>query len=189
MNVAWQLSPRGFSNTYIVSDATEAVVIDPGNFDRNTLLYIEERHLRVKAVLLTHRHASHTEGLRTMRRIWDLDAYARDPGDGGLVSEEVHDGTRIAVGGLEVLCLETPGHSVDSVCYRIGECLFTGDTLMAGEIGSTADGALRRALVDAIWVKLLVWPEDSPIFPGHGPPTRVSVERRFNPHLALGLGR
>jgi len=186
VNLLCHLTATGFSNTYVVHDGPDAVVVDPGGLDRQLLLHIEGRRLRLRAVLLTHRHPSHTDGLRAMRRIWEFEVWARDPGYGQMSSREARDGQRLDFGSIEVLCLEVPGHSPDSLCFRIGDWLFTGDTLMAGEIGSTRDGLLRRVLVDSIWSRLLVWPDDTPVFAGHGPPTRVGVERRFNPYLVCG---
>jgi glyoxylase-like metal-dependent hydrolase (beta-lactamase superfamily II) len=186
MSIESHLSVRGFSNTFVISSEGEALIVDPGSFDRRLLGLIEEPGLRVRGVVLTHEHASHTDGLRTMSRIYTFDSYAYYPQAAGFPCTVVREGTRIPFGALEAVCLETPGHSADSVCYRIGDNLFTGDTLMAGEIGSTAGGRERHQILDSIWAKLLCWPEDTLIFPGHGPPTRVEIERRFNPHLALG---
>ena len=184
MTVISHLSVQGFSNAFVVASGTEAVVVDPGSFDRHLLRVIEDNKLHVRSVLLTHWHRSHVQGLRTMRRIYDFDIYSFLPGSAELGSREVRDGSTVSFGSDEAVCLETPGHSVDSVCYRVGRCLFTGDTLMAGEIGSTQDRKLRRQLIDSIWSKILCWPDDTLIFAGHGPPTRVGIEKRFNPHLA-----
>ena len=188
MTVFSHLSERGFSNAFVIASAGEAVVVDPGSFDRHMLLIIEENRLRIRSVLLTHWHRSHVEGLRTMRRIYDFDTYSYLPGNTELRCREVREGSTVPVGGIEAQCLETPGHSVDSVCYRIGDCLFTGDTLMAGEIGSTAEPKLRHRLIESIWSRILCWPEDTLIFAGHGPPSRVGVERMFNPYLVCGWG-
>jgi len=186
MTVISHLSVRGFSNAFVIASSGEAVVVDPGSFDRHLLLAIEDNQLHVRSVLLTHWHRSHVEGLRTMRRVYDFDIYSYFPGNAKWGSTVIRDGSAVPFGGIEAVCLETPGHSVDSVCFRVGGCLFTGDTLMAGEIGSTADRKLRRQLVDSIWTKLLCWPDDTLIFAGHGPPSRVGVERRFNPNLDCG---
>lgn len=183
MNVYSHFSVGGFSNTFVVTSEGEALVIDPGTFDRQLLLLIEDNHLRVRSVLLTHWHRSHTSGIRTMGRIYDFTVHSYYPGTAECRCSEVRDGDRILCGAVEAMCLETPGHSGDSVSYRVEDCLFTGDTLMAGEIGSTASPADRRALIDGVWGKLMVWGEDTLIFPGHGPPTRVGIERRFNPSL------
>jgi hydroxyacylglutathione hydrolase len=186
MTVYSHFSPRGFSNTFLVASDGEALVVDPGTFDRQMLLLIEDNHLRVRGVLLTHWHRSHTDGVRAMGRIYDFEVFSYYPGTSECRCTEVRDGARIPCGSVEALCLETPGHSEDSICYRIGDCLFTGDTLMAGDVGSAPSPKLRRSLVDAVWAKLLCWSDDTLIFAGHGPPTRVGIEKRFNPRLTCG---
>lgn len=184
MNLYFHYSVRGFSNTFLVASQGEALVIDPGSFDRQLLGLIEDNRLRVTGVLLTHWHRSHTDGLRTMGRIYDFASYSFYPGTSACRCTELRDGDRVPFGSMEAVCIETPGHSRDSLTFRAGGCLFTGDTLMAGEIGSTAGAAERRCLLHSIWRKILPWPEDTLIFPGHGPPTRVGIEKRFSPSLA-----
>jgi hydroxyacylglutathione hydrolase len=186
VNLSFHYSVRGFSNTYLVASEGEALVVDPGSFDRQLLGLIEDNRLRITAVLLTHWHQSHTDGLRTMGRIYDFTVHSFYPGTRECPCTEIRDGDRIPCGALEAVCIETPGHSKDSLTFRIEDSLFTGDTLMAGEIGSTASPAEKRLLVDTIWSRILPWPEDTLIFPGHGPPTRVGIEKRFNPSLACG---
>ncbi len=80
--------------------------------------------------------------------------------------------------------LATPGHSNDSACFHIGRMLFTGDTLSAGGIGETSSGYERALLLSSINSKLLDLPGGVFVFPGHGPPSTLEVERRFNPYLA-----
>ena len=79
--------------------------------------------------------------------------------------------------------LETPGHSNDSLCFLTDGMLFTGDTLSAGSVGRTPTGYGRALLLSSIRKKILSLQEDVLIFPGHGPPTRLAIERRFNPYL------
>ena len=186
MKLCSLVSRKGFSNTFILSEKPRgaALVLDPGFFDEQMLQLIEGGGLRVSAVLLTHCHRSHVDGLRTMARIYQFELYCYLPRFMEHRCEPVRDGARAVIAGLEVLCLHTPGHSADSVSYKIGRALFTGDTLMAGEIGSTSDPQQRRVLLDSIWAKILSWPADTLIFPGHGPPTTVGLEKRFNPALA-----
>ena len=85
--------------------------------------------------------------------------------------------------------IELPGHSIDSLCWLIGDMLFTGDTLSAGGIGRTRDATARELLVAGIRRRLLALDDDVLVFPGHGPPSRIGIERRFNPYLADGPHR
>ena len=79
-------------------------------------------------------------------------------------------------------CIEVPGHSSDSLVYRIGDKFFTGDVLKAGGIGGTPNRYAQALLIHAIETRLLVYPEGK-VFPGHGPPSTLEAERRFNPFL------
>jgi glyoxylase-like metal-dependent hydrolase (beta-lactamase superfamily II) len=75
----------------------------------------------------------------------------------------------------------TPGHSPGSVCLKVGNHLFTGDTLRAGDLGPTdlADIDISRQLVSVL-SRLLTLPENTVIYPGHGATTTVGQERREN---------
>jgi glyoxylase-like metal-dependent hydrolase (beta-lactamase superfamily II) len=77
-----------------------------------------------------------------------------------------------------------PGHSTDSLVYRIGNLLFTGDTLLSGRIGTTPNAYARDLLIKAISRSLLPLPGETIILPGHGPPSLISAEKRFNPFLS-----
>ncbi len=79
--------------------------------------------------------------------------------------------------------LWTPGHSPDSVVYHMPPYLFTGDTLQAGALGSTTSAAARQQLLKSIRREILSLDDETIIFPGHGPPSKVGVERALNPDL------
>jgi glyoxylase-like metal-dependent hydrolase (beta-lactamase superfamily II) len=102
-------------------------------------------------------------------------------------AQAIQEGKSLSVAGFEFRVLETPGHSNDSVCFLHGQLLFTGDTLSAGTIGDTSGGFERALLLTSIRRKLLTLGQDVFVFPGHGPPTRMEVERRFNPFLVESL--
>ena len=69
------------------------------------------------------------------------------------------------------------------MCFLLDGMLFTGDSLSAGSVGRTATGYQRALLLSSIRKKILSLKEDVLIFPGHGPPTRLAIERRFNLYL------
>lgn len=182
----------GFSNCYVLgadaADADEsgirdALVIDPGCMDEKILGFIEGRDFRVRGILVTHDHANHVHGLRTMKRIYSAEVFAGNP----TVCEEratiVHDGDTLRLGPFTVDVYSVPGHSSDSVVFRVGRFLFTGDALSAGLVGSTASAYGRAVLVDSLNRKILALPGDLAVFPGHGPPTSLEAERRFNAGL------
>ena len=103
MTIHSHFSLRGFSNTFVIASQGEAVVIDPGTFDRQLLLLIEGNHLRIRSVLLTHWHKSHVDGIRTMGRIYEFSVYSFSSGTPGRPSIEVRDGSRVAWGAEEAV--------------------------------------------------------------------------------------
>ena len=80
----------------------------------------------------------------------------------------VDDNTNIKIGGLEILCIHTPGHYFDSICYLVEDVLFTGDTLFVGRTGRTiSNGSNIDDLYESVYNKLLILPDDTRIYPGH----------------------
>ena len=78
------------------------------------------------------------------------------------------DNTTIKIGELEILCIHTPGHYFDSICYLVENVLFTGDTLFVGRTGRTiSKGSSVDDLYKSVYNKLLKLPDDTYIYPGH----------------------
>ncbi|UCF98624.1 MAG: MBL fold metallo-hydrolase [Spirochaetaceae bacterium] len=182
-------SVLNFSNCYLIGPdgPGDAVLVDAGVFDERLLKLIEDNGLYVRWVLITHLHHGHIHGLPTLRKIYEAGIYAFDPERLEAPLLGVGEGKPLECGPFSFQVLETPGHSNDSVCFLLNEMLFTGDTLSAGSIGRTATGYERALLLSSIRKKLLSLKEDVLIFPGHGPPTRLEIERRFNPYLEQKL--
>jgi glyoxylase-like metal-dependent hydrolase (beta-lactamase superfamily II) len=131
-------------------------------------------HLKTgfSTVLITHTHGDH---------IAYLDEYLRLQPTVRLVlsgrttyptpraqTHYVHDGDRLTVGELEIEVLHTPGHYPDSLCFRLDNILFTGDTLFVGRTGRTiGSGSNTRQLYQSVYTKILTLPESTLIYPGH----------------------
>ncbi|MBE3132730.1 MAG: MBL fold metallo-hydrolase [Acidobacteria bacterium] len=182
-------SPVGLSNAYLVGpDAGgDAVLIDPGAFDAPLLQAVEGNGLSVHSILVTHSHSAHIAGIRALLKVYDARIYSNQPSVLDFPARHIADGQELALGGITVRVRETPGHSIDSVCFLIGGMIFTGDTLCAGGIGRTRDGYARGVLLASIQKKLLVLDDGTLVFPGHGPPSTIGIERRFNPYLGEKL--
>jgi glyoxylase-like metal-dependent hydrolase (beta-lactamase superfamily II) len=179
-------SVTNFSNCYLLGGQAgrEALLIDPGIFDENLLGLIEGNGWYARHVLLTHSHLAHVNGLRTLRKVYDLQVHALDPAALEFPAEALEETDALDLCGFPIRVLATPGHSNDSACFLIGRMLFTGDTLSAGRIGETSSGYERALLLSSINSKLLDLPGGVFVFPGHGPPSTLEVEKRFNPYLA-----
>jgi hydroxyacylglutathione hydrolase len=182
-------STNTLSNCYVIGpdNGGDAIIIDPGMFDTDLLTIIEENNLYLKYILVTHSHESHTRGIKTILKIYDARIFSYRHSIMEFKSNKVRDFMKIDSGEIEFEVLETPGHTGDSITFRIDRCLFTGDALFAGTIGSVSDGFTRSLMISSIKDKLYRFDDDFLIFPGHGPPTRLSIEKRFNPDLQEGI--
>jgi glyoxylase-like metal-dependent hydrolase (beta-lactamase superfamily II) len=163
----------------------DAILIDPGDMDAEILEYIESNDYWLRAVFITHDHPSHVRGLRTLMRIYDVDIYAVNHLIMDRKTNVVKDGDTLTIGPFTVEVISVPGHSADSVAYKIDHFLFTGDVLSAGLVGSTASSYGAALQMSAIRGKLLSLPGNFVILPGHGPPTNLEAERQFNAGVQL----
>ncbi|MDR0760208.1 MAG: MBL fold metallo-hydrolase [Treponema sp.] len=184
----------GFNNCYILGTdeertcyktaqgaAQEAIIIDPGVMDEEILNFIEKNEYTLRAVLLTHDHDGHVRGLRTLKRIYTAaEIYAVNPLIQDLRVTLIRDGDILDIGPFHIEVISTPGHSSDSTIFKIGNLLFTGDAISAGLVGTTASSYGAAIQMTALRSKILSLPGDFTILPGHGPPTSLEAERRFN---------
>jgi glyoxylase-like metal-dependent hydrolase (beta-lactamase superfamily II) len=160
--------------------AGEAVIIDPGSMDETILGFIEQNNYRLMGVLITHDHPNHVHGLRTLKRIYDVDVYAVNRVILDYKTTMVKDGESFNIGSFQIEAITVPGHSSDSAIYKIEHMLFTGDALNAGLLGTTASSYGAEVQINALRTKLFSLPGNYGIFPGHGPPSTLEVEKRFN---------
>ena len=146
-----QVGPIG-TNCYILKDETtgKAAVIDPGDEPVRILAALKEDGAEVTHILLTHGHYDHTTAVPELEKalpqaaIYIHHADANGAGNtlfplaGQVDGLNFYDeGDHIPVGSLDVQVLHTPGHSKGSVTLKVGDVLFTGDTLFCGSCGRT----------------------------------------------------
>lgn len=200
-------------HTYVVwnQETHEGAVIDPGmsndNEKRQFEIFIEENRIKLKYLLYTHLHIDHTLGhefvseryaLRSMAHPYDAPlgqaraAQAqmfrlRIPQPKELIADsDLFDGQILPIGNesLEVICI--PGHSPGSVAYycRKSDFVLTGDALFNGSIGRTdLPGGNHQQLISSIEKRLLTLPNDTKVYPGHGPDTTIGREKLHNPYF------
>jgi glyoxylase-like metal-dependent hydrolase (beta-lactamase superfamily II) len=196
--------------TIVADEATrEAVVIDGGDGVRAVVDYLREHQLRAKYLIHTHAHFDHIAdvgGLRERTRASallhpeDLPIYEMQPQLAryfGLpemppivkLDGDLQDGDRITVGGVRLEVLHTPGHTPGSVCFAVSDAasatqILSGDTLFAGAIGRwDLGGTSMEDIVTSIHRKLMDYPDDTLVIPGHGAFTTIGTERESNPYL------
>jgi len=194
--------PSSFSNTYLLgtdfsstdfisaeshqpkkASPREAIIVDPGLMDASLLNMIEENNYSLKGVLITHDHHHHVQGLRSILRIYETEVFAISPIVGEYHTTLVKDGQLFNVGTFKVEAFSIPGHSADSAVFRVDRFLFTGDAISACRLGNTASSYSAATQTSAIIRKILSLPGDYTILPGHGPPSSLEAERRFNLEL------
>lgn len=192
------------ANCFLVGceETREGFVIDPGGDADEILAGIESLELTVRCIFDTHGHPDHVAANAAVREATGATLYIHaadramiespDPMAvmiaGGLdacASDATYDeGDEIEVGELTVRVMHTPGHTPGGVCLRVGDDVFTGDTLFAGGIGRTdLPGGSGPALSDSLRRLLEELDPATRIHPGHGPSSTMAEEARSNPWL------
>lgn len=183
MKVKCHFAIVGLSNTYLIGDAEggPAIMVDPSRFDVPLLKLIEDNHYYVRAVLVTHNHENHVRGLLTMKKIYDFDIWAAEPEIMGFRTRQVVEDHPIECCGFKVEPIMIRGHSSDSYIFKIRNTLYTGDLLSAGRVGTTSSSWTKASMYKDLAEKINILDGDTMIFPGHGPPSTLKIERETNP--------
>ncbi len=180
------------TNCYLLcnDEAGQCLIIDPG-YEPEEILQAVNGYA-VAAILLTHGHFDHVGGVKEIFARTDCDIYIC-PADckmpesmtAGAISytNSYADGDVLKLAGFEIRVLHTPGHTPGSVCLLWENDLFSGDTLFAGSCGRTDLPCGNWNELTASLQKLKNLPGDYTVYPGHGEPTTLSVERTYNPYM------
>jgi glyoxylase-like metal-dependent hydrolase (beta-lactamase superfamily II) len=198
-------------NTYVIGlpGRTDVLVIDPGLEPDLILDFLQERQLRPSAILNTHGHGDHIGGNAAMKQAFPdaplligvneerllTDATANMSAPFGMpvtsppADRLLREGERMEFAGIPLEVLEIPGHSPGHVVYLYRDnphVVFGGDVLFRGSVGRTDfPGMSGRKLLAGIRGKLFALPDDTLVYPGHGPVTTVGREKRDNPFAGL----
>lgn len=182
MKIYFHMNLEFFSNCYVVVNEFEkkAIIIDPGKVTDEIINQIEDGGYTLSAVLITHNHKGHIAGLKTLRKIYDVAVFAADSELAGSMTSVIKGDGSIKIAGMNIGYFNLPGHSSDSMVYKIGNVLFTGDTVEAGRIGDTSSAYSRKILITGVKEKILSQQDGTFIMPGHGPMTSVGAEKMYN---------
>ncbi len=193
------------SNCYIVSaeSSKEGIIIDPGAEANQILKRVRDLGLEIKLIVLTHGHmdhfgalkevkeatgakvAIHADDARSLQARYSPDVVSRHSSEAPPPPDQLlKGGDSIDIGSLHFLVLHTPGHSPGGICLLGEGVVFTGDTLFNFGIGRfDMPGGNGSQLMNNIHTKLMILPDNTVVYPGHGPETTIGTERQWNPFL------
>lgn len=194
-------------NCFILGDkeSNEAVVVDPGADCDLILAAVNRFGLKVKYVVNTHGHFDHVGCNRALvdatgaeLLIHEKDVallglasvsaqkYGLRVEDSPAPSRYLADGMRLEFGRRQIEVLHTPGHTPGGCCLLLAneKVAITGDTLFADSVGRTdLPGGSHEQLIASIKAKLMPLPDETVVWPGHGPSSTIGIERRMNPYI------
>ncbi len=182
----------------------EGFLIDPGGQEKKIEKIIRDENIDLKFILNTHCHIDHVSMDNYFKEKYSIDIIAAKEEEqilknleeqaeylgfeytGDVVIDRyLKDGEVIELGDMKILSVFTPGHSPGSVSFLVNDKhLFSGDTLFRNTIGRTDIlGGSSEQIISSIKNKLMTLKDDIKVYPGHGEPTTIGYERKFNPYL------
>lgn len=191
-------------NTYILGDriTKKCAIIDPGARVDQILRVVKAYDLNVEYIILTHGHGDHISHAPEIKKetnakiiahvkeqevLLDRNKNLSSQLPGPLVELDadiyVDEGDIVELGSLKLKIIHTPGHTKGGMCIKVGENIFTGDTLFASGIGRTDFyGGDYKQIMKSL-KKLAKYDDNAVIYPGHGPESTIGVEKRMNPYM------
>jgi hydroxyacylglutathione hydrolase len=191
-------------NCYLLidSDTTQCAIIDPGDEPERIIAAIERAGAVPAAIWLTHAHLDHIGAIEGLRRRWDIpvslhpldhplyDMASRQAALYGLPFEQpapadhaLGDGDVMQMGEHRFTVMHAPGHAPGHVVFHGNGIALVGDCLFAGSIGRTDLPLSNPRDLAASLDRIISLPDDTVVYPGHGPATSIGVEAATNPFL------
>ncbi|RMH60728.1 MAG: MBL fold metallo-hydrolase [Calditrichaeota bacterium] len=193
-------------NSYVVFDEERrhCLLFDPGDEPERIIEFLETEHLRPGAIFNTHAHIDHVRFLEHVQRHYEIPFYLApeerplldnlasqgvlfglETGEQPRVDYDLKEGQHFQLGTLAFHTLHTPGHSPGSICFVFNDFVIGGDVLFYDSIGRTDLYMGSMALLlESIRAKLWPLPDETIVYPGHGPATTIGREKRHNPFLS-----
>lgn len=196
----------GMTNCYLIADdgKKEGIIIDPGDEPEKIIDMIDRAGVKIKYIVLTHAHFDHFGALEEVKKMtgcnvvilhkleeevlenpefnlspWIVGQKVSLKGD-----KLVEDGDIVQVGDIDLLIRHTPGHTPGSISLLFDNKCVCGDALFAGSVGRTdfpgGSPYVLRDTLDSVFKNL---PDETEVWPGHGPSTTVGREKKLNPFM------
>lgn len=182
------------SNCFIIASENnkEGIIVDPGAEPGRIIDTIQKLALDIKFIVATHGHIDHVGAVTKVKQYVNapFSMHEAETIKGGIfeksppVDRSLKHGDIIQFGDLQFEVRHTPGHSPGGISL-VGEGIaLSGDTLFQFSIGRTDfPGASYELIMTSIFEQLLTLPDDTPVYPGHGPDTTIGMERKVNPFV------
>ena len=198
-------------NCYVIGDESSGAgaVIDPGDEAVRIALLVEQTGLQVEQIVITHAHIDHVGAVAALVDEYSCPVLMHAEAESMLeqlptqammmglrfgkvpkVDRYVEDHEVLTVGELELHSLYTPGHAPGHLAFYVeGEgMVLSGDALFAGSVGRVdLPGGSMEVLMRSIEQRLFTLPDETRVYPGHGPPTTIGEEKMNNPFVRGGL--
>lgn len=196
------------ANNYLLIDenSKEAVLIDCSSSREEFINAVKAEQVKLKYILLTHGHFDHILGCDKFKEVFSPEIYMNEKDKIQVelassmasyysgtntqeiksISNYIKNGDELTFGGIKIKAISTPGHTEGGMCYLIDGKLFSGDTLFKGSVGRCdLQGGNWKELLKSIREKVFILPDDSEVYPGHGPKTTIEYEKQYNEILNI----
>ncbi len=181
------------NRSYLVADddAHVCAVVDPSWDAKGFVDAAQEHGWAIEAILLTHTHFDHINAIEELARLTNapISVHRTETSElpKNIEAQPTDEGTTIAVGGLHITCLHTPGHSPGSQCFLVEDHLFTGDTLFVEGCGRVDLPGGSEAQMRTSLARLAALPPETIVHPGHHygseATSTIGAEKERNPYL------
>ncbi len=196
------------TNCYLIYNEGEALAIDPGGNPASVVQFLQKNSLKLCGIYLTHLHFDHLYGVADLHEATNApiyyptdDAFLLDTESGkggiwGFPAVKKFDGENLMEGphapskstALHFTCISTPGHTPGGVSLYFPDLasVFTGDSLFYRAVGrSDLPGGDHNVLIQSIRNKLFTLPDNTMVYPGHGPESSIAQEKAHNPYCSI----